>query len=217
MSVLALPLFLVPKVGQFSAGMVLGGVVGMAIWVWDSPPNFIENWRMGRDGERWTEKELKNLERDGWLVVHDRASGYYDTNFDHVVVGPGGVFLLDTKNRWGSFAIEDGVLSCHHESASQSDYSMPKLERQMAGAAWGLERLLKERVGWIVDVSPVVVLWAGFDAREGTLGKVHVVHGDQLEGWLRTQPVRIAQADIVTIAATVKSLPPASPGQENTK
>jgi hypothetical protein len=210
MLLLAVPALLVPKVGQLSAGMVIGGVLGMAMWVWDSPPTFIENWRMGRDGERWTEKELKPLQRDGWRVVHDRASGFYDTNFDHVVVGPRGVFLLDTKNRWGTFAIEDRVLSCHHHSAPQSDYSMPKLERQMMGAAGGLERFLNERVGWIIDVWPVVVLWAGFEAREGTIGKVQIVHGSQLEAWLRKQPVRIAGADVVTIAATVESLPPAA-------
>ena len=32
-----------------------------------------------------------------WLVVHDvaRSDG---TNFDHIVVGPPGVFVLDSKN-----------------------------------------------------------------------------------------------------------------------
>jgi hypothetical protein len=199
--------FLLPKFGQFIAGMMVGGVVDMVIWVWDSPPPYIENWRAGRDGERWTEKELKPLKRERWKVQHDLDSGYRSTNIDHVAVGPGGVFLLNSKNLWGSFVIESGILSCHQELAPASDYTLPNLERQMWGAARGLEKRLKDRVGWIVDVRSVVVLWAKFEAREGALvGGAAVVRGDCIADWLRTQPERIAEKDLPNIVDAVGSL-----------
>lgn len=201
---------LLTDIDIFFIGLVSGAAIAMVMWVRDDPPAFIENWRLGRDGERWTETELRSLERDGWHVRHDIDSRY--GNIDHVLVGAGGVFLLNSKNLWGSFAIEEGVLSCHHEIAPMSDYSLPKLERQMNGAAFGLEERLKAQLRWRVDVRPVVVLWAEFPAREGRLGqsnKVAVVGGRRIADWLREQPVRLAERDRLTVSAAVAALPDA--------
>lgn len=206
---------LLTDIDIFFIGVVSGAAIAMVMWVRDDPPPFIENWRLGRDGERWTESELRSLEQDGWSVRHDIDSRY--GNIDHVLVGPGGVFLLNSKNLWGSFAIEEGVLSCHHEIAPMSDYSLPKLERQMNGAAFGLEERLKEQLRWRVDVRPVVVLWAEFPAREGRLGqssKVAVVGGRGIADWLRAQPVRLAEKDRLTVSAAVAALPDADTPSE---
>lgn len=200
---------LLTDIDIFFVGVVSGASLATVIWMRDDPPQFIESWRMGRDGERWTEKELRSLGREGWKVRHDIESRY--GNIDHVVVGPGGVFLLNSKNLWGSFAIEEGVLTCHHEIAPMSDYSLPKLEKQMRGAAWGLEERLKAQLGWRVDVRPVVVVWAEFLGCEGRLGqgKVAVVGGRRLREWLREQPVRLAERDRATVAEAVATLPDA--------
>lgn len=200
---------LLTDIDIFFIGVVSGAAISMVMWLRDDPPQFIESWRMGRDGERWTEKELRSLEREGWSVRHDIEDRY--GNIDHVVIGPGGVFLLDSKNYWGSFAIEEGVLSCHHEIAPMSDYSLPKLEKRMRGAAFGLEERLKAKLGWRVDVQPVVVLWAEFPEREGKLGqgKVAVVGGRRLRGWPREQPVRLADRDRPAVAEVVEALPDA--------
>jgi hypothetical protein len=201
---------LLTDIDIFFIGVVSGAAITMVMWVRDDPPPFIENWRLGRDGERWTERELSSLEQDGWNVRHDIESRY--GNIDHVLVGPGGVFLLNSKNLWGSFAIEEGVLSCHHEIAPMSDYSLPKLERQMNGAAFGLEERLKAQLRWRVDVRPVVVLWAEFPAREGWLGqsnKVAVVGGRGIADWLRGQPDRLAEKDRLTVSDMMAALPDA--------
>jgi hypothetical protein len=57
-------------------------------------PAYIDKWRQGAEGEKWTAKELRKLP-DGWRVRHDLQSRY--GNVDHIVVGPAGLFLLDTK------------------------------------------------------------------------------------------------------------------------
>lgn len=201
---------LLTDIDIFFIGMVSGAAMAMVVWLRDDPPPFIENWRMGRDGERWTEKELRSLQREGWHIRHDIHSSY--GNIDHAAVGQGGVFLLNSKNLWGSFAIDDGgVLSCHHEIAPMSDYSLPKLERQMLGAGFGLEERLKAKLGWRVDVRPVVVLWAEFPEREAWLGesKVAVVGGRRLVEWLREQPDRLAERDRLSVAEAIAALPDA--------
>jgi len=197
-----------PRYGEFYAGLVFGGCAALVIAIWDQHPHYIENWRMGRDGERWTEEELRPLERQGWVVRHDLQSRY--GNIDHVVVGPAGVFLLNSKNLWGSFAIEEGTLTCHHLDAPLSDYALPKLDRQMAGAAFGLRGHLKERLGWIVEVQPTVVLWAKFEAAEGSVGRTTIVRGDRLADWLAKQPHRLSESDRVAVGEVVASLPSAT-------
>ena len=89
------------------AGAIFGICAGVWIWVRDTPPRYIEKWHDGAEGERKTEKALKPLENAGWSVVHDVQCRY--GNYDHIAVGPGGVYLLDTKNLQGIATVQDGV------------------------------------------------------------------------------------------------------------
>lgn len=56
---------------------------------------------MGEQAEQWTAQELRVLLAHGWeLVNHVSLDGYGD--IDHVLVGPGGVFAIETK--WSASA-----------------------------------------------------------------------------------------------------------------
>ena len=52
---------------------------------------------LGWKGERAVGDTLKELERRGYHVFHDLVFDKF--NIDHVVVGPGGVFTVETKTR----------------------------------------------------------------------------------------------------------------------
>jgi hypothetical protein len=52
-------------------------------------------WSWGAAGERWTADELGRLNSD-WRVYHDLPDG--TGNWDHVAVGPTGVFTIDSKS-----------------------------------------------------------------------------------------------------------------------
>lgn len=52
---------------------------------------------MGELAEQWTAQELRQLREHGWKLVNHFGLGPGDQ--DHVVVGPGGVVLVETK--WG--------------------------------------------------------------------------------------------------------------------
>lgn len=51
---------------------------------------------MGDEGERWTAAELRRLRRHGWRVVN-HAHLWKGADVDHLVVGPGGLFAVQTK------------------------------------------------------------------------------------------------------------------------
>lgn len=68
-------------------------------------------WERGADGEEATARALGALLAPDWTVLHDlRWPGRPQANLDHVVVGPGVVFVVDSKNWSGRIEVKGGVL-----------------------------------------------------------------------------------------------------------
>jgi hypothetical protein len=58
-------------------------------------------WRRGAAGERRTARLLAPLEHHGWAVLHNLAIPGTQANIDHLVIGPGGVLVIDSKQYRG--------------------------------------------------------------------------------------------------------------------
>lgn len=70
----------------------------------------VEMFQKGADGEARTAHALEALGSD-WMVLHDfRWPGRRLANIDHVVVGPGGIFVIDSKNWSGDVRVTEQVL-----------------------------------------------------------------------------------------------------------
>lgn len=83
-------------------------------------------WARGAEGEEATARALGVLPAAEWTVFHDRRwPGRKLANVDHVVVGPPGVFVIDSKNWTGKVGVRDHVLR-------QNGYQR---EREVASAA----------------------------------------------------------------------------------
>jgi hypothetical protein len=63
-------------------------------------------WRRGAIGERRTAHLLTPLERHGWAVLHDLAIPGAAANIDHLVIGPGGVLVIDSKRYRGRLQVD---------------------------------------------------------------------------------------------------------------
>lgn len=63
------------------------------------------SYRLGFHGERFVAEELNQLMSDGFHVFHDVPFDKY--NIDHVLVGPTGVFVVETKTKRKRKADED--------------------------------------------------------------------------------------------------------------
>jgi hypothetical protein len=63
-------------------------------------------WRRGAAGERRTARLLGPLERHGWAVLHDLAVPGSRANLDHLTIGPGGVFVIDSKQYRGRLQLD---------------------------------------------------------------------------------------------------------------
>jgi Nuclease-related domain len=70
-------------------------------------------WRRGAAGERRTARLLAPLERRGWAVLHDLAIPGSPANIDHLVIGPGGVIVVDSKQYRGRLHLDSYGMVWH--------------------------------------------------------------------------------------------------------
>jgi hypothetical protein len=63
-------------------------------------------WRRGAAGERGTARLLSPLDRHGWAVLHDLAVPGSAANIDHLAIGPGRVFVIDSKHYRGPLQLD---------------------------------------------------------------------------------------------------------------
>jgi hypothetical protein len=89
-------------------GLVVGVLVAMAAgwWLRFKPSPDAIAWRRGAVGERRTARLLGPLERHGWAILHDLAVPGSRANIDHLAIGPGGVFVIDSKQYRGRLRLD---------------------------------------------------------------------------------------------------------------
>jgi hypothetical protein len=85
-------------------GLLAAVAAGWALRFRPSPD--ASAWRRGAAGERRTARLLAGLERQGWVVLHDLAVPGSRANLDHLVIGPGGVFVIDSKQYRGRLQLD---------------------------------------------------------------------------------------------------------------
>src|SRR5215218_6946908 len=90
------------------SGLLLGGfAVITAGWALRFRPSLDAGaWRRGAVGERRTARLLGPLEREGWAILHDLAVPGSRANLDHLAIGPGGVFVIDSKQYRGRLQLD---------------------------------------------------------------------------------------------------------------
>ena len=94
---------LAPRVG-LAVGGLAAVMAGWGLRFRPSPDACA--WRRGAAGERHTARLLGPLERHGWVILHDLAVPGSWANLDHLAIGPGGVFVIDSKQYRGRLRVD---------------------------------------------------------------------------------------------------------------
>ena len=182
-------------VGAFFASAVISGktmgvppiVVGVIIWVCFTV-YYIQrifrllserrNLRLGLDGELAVAEELNKLMLSGYHVYHDFPAEKF--NVDHILIGPAGVFAVETKTRSkrvaarGKSSVE---ITYDGKGLTFPDgyYDAKPLTQAEDQASW-LEKWLSSAVGEKVKVEPIVTIPGWFVKRT------------RQRGWLYSTP-----------------------------
>jgi hypothetical protein len=182
--------------------VLLGGGAFVLFLAWrDILPRHVEHWEEGAEGERKTAKQLSKLP-PGWRVWHDLNGPR--GNIDHLVVGRGGVFVLDTKN-WTdrSVSFERGVPVSTSRHRPTSRFLDHRLAGAMLARSAAQSAPLAKALGRRVWVQAVVVLWADLEQPVTQVNRVTYVHGSELSGWLISQPQRLTDVEVQTLARAI--------------
>jgi hypothetical protein len=92
-------------------------------------------WRRGARGERRTARALGKLVRQGWTVLHDVAVPGSRANGDHLLIGPPGVFLVDSKAWHGCITMALDGSAWHNGHPLDQTLATVRWEaQQLAGA-----------------------------------------------------------------------------------
>ena len=136
----------------FAVGVVLAGsgfmlvMIGVGYWL-DAG-----NIRKGLEGERSVALELSGLS-DEYLLLNDVMLPGARGNIDHVLVGPTGVFVFETKNYSGKYV-------CYGDrwflQGRRQKYDVKSVSVQAKNNADTLGELLHTS-GFTVQVNPVIV------------------------------------------------------------
>lgn len=79
------------------------GPLGALAATWIGDPS-TEAWRQGAAGEQHAARQLaKHLRHSDAILIHDhRIPGRGRANIDHVIIGPAGIIVIDTKSTRGN-------------------------------------------------------------------------------------------------------------------
>jgi Nuclease-related domain len=148
-------------------------------------------WRRGAEGEERVGRQLSRLPK-GWYVFHDLTIGSRGANLDHLVVGPGGVFALNTKNLTGNVWIGDHAI---RHNGKRTDF-LRSVKREAQSASERLGRA----VGFPVFAVPVLVIFATKVTGAGRPPDVRVIEGSRIRRWLEKKPSSLSAEHAMRIA-----------------
>ncbi|MFF4287034.1 nuclease-related domain-containing protein [Streptomyces sp. NPDC001633] len=113
-------------------------------------PSEWDSWRKGLAGERRVGAELNRLGRHGWRVLHSVPLAN-KVDIDHLLIGPGGVFSINTKHHHqrAVWVGDDSVKVDHGKPAPYARKSRAEAKR--------VARVLERYCDFPVPVEPVLV------------------------------------------------------------
>jgi hypothetical protein len=163
--------------------------------------------------QRRTRRYLARLERSGYRTLNDRAIPGSDQQIDHFVVGPTGVYAIDSE-QW------DKRLPIRTKNARQLWHGPYSQKDRLEHARWEAaqaSQLVGTALGTPLDVRPAMVVYGpAIPWGVATIRDVEVFGGKELRKYLRRHPggrraPRLDSGEIDRIAAAAETaLPPVS-------
>ncbi len=149
------------------------------------------SWYVGALGEIEVGEMLKQL-GPGWFVRHAVPIGAGTKDVDHLVIGPGGVFAINTKHHAdASIWVGDSVLRVNNANTHHL--------RQAVSDSGDVARRLTTRLGFPVRVTSVLAVLHSksiLDRRAADKRRVTVVDAEQLVPWLISRPRQLSDATL---------------------
>ncbi|WP_068825479.1 nuclease-related domain-containing protein [Pseudomonas sp. BMS12] len=191
-----------------AAVMIFGGVA-WSLWKAVKVLRTITTTKRGLEGELATAQLLTPLLAEGWQLFHDLPMKR--SNIDHVLVGPTGVYAIETKYR-------SKRLSLKGKESAQAEYDGSSIRfagganehlpvQQAQAVAGELSKWLHGKLGEPVSVAPVVALpgWFVKTTHKPGNGQAYVIN-PKVHYLFQKRPAQIEQSIQIRVAAALREL-----------
>ena len=158
----------------------------------------VERFFKGARGEEKVAAVLRSLP-DAYHVFNDFAAGR--AHVDHVVVGPGGVFSVETKSWRGVVTVEDSHILLDGQLPDRDPLAQTLREAALVRTALAAR-------GWTGDVTPVLVFASNaFAARRAEVRGVTIVNLDELKAGFASDRVVIPTTELNRLVSLMETVP----------
>lgn len=177
---------------QFILSFLAGAYAAAVVAAWAIPPQRSSITQRDSDAGVLTARALDRLSYSGWRAVHDCARGF--SNIDHIVVGPGGIFVVDTKSWQGESTLDPEQFEALGASC-----------RFVANEINAHLKLTTASRDW---VHAVVAFWGDFEDEPVKHNSVTYMNGNDLVDWFRAQPAKLSGVEVDRTVAVIQDMPP---------
>lgn len=174
--------------------------VAYCAWKFAAAKSAIQRMRLGLRGEKAVGQELEKLRAIGYEIIHDLVESDTDGsefNIDHILVGPGGIFVVETKTR-SKPAQGDAIVRYDGDQISVDGGSFTDEPiRQVKAAVGTVRRILEETTGHRGIPAQPVVVYPGWFIKGSSSGKaVWVLAPKAFMTWIGYEPQRLSREDV---------------------
>ncbi len=138
---------------------------------------------------------LRPLHLLGWTVLEDRRwPGSKRANVDFILVGPGGVIVLDAKH-WAELEIRNGVI---FRGDAREDAEVTKLSRLVDSIVEAVSQ-----TGLVTAAVHAAMVFTSHAVPAASVGSITVLGADSVVAWLAGMRQRLSGPQLAAVTAAV--------------
>lgn len=158
--------------------------------------------QLGLSGEKAVAEKLDELRAHGYHVIHDIPGDSF--NVDHVVVGPTGVFVVETKTR-SKVEGPDARVDYDGQTIRVAGFEPDRDPiKQVRASSDFIQTLIKNKIGLDIAIQPVVVFPGWWVNEPKPTPDVWVLNETRLLGYIKNERNEMSPERIVTVSSAMK-------------
>ncbi|WP_240506823.1 nuclease-related domain-containing protein [Thermoactinospora rubra] len=179
---------------SWQAGVTAGVLAAIADAVYQARrTSSVPAWRRSSVAERRTEAQLRKLERNGYRTLHARAIPGSEAQIDHLVIGPTGVYAVDSE-KW------DKRLPVRVQMGKNLFHGPFTMKERLTEARWEATQaseLISKAYGRRVTVVPSLAIYGPpVPWKIMTIRGVDVYEGHRARRWITKRDRALTKEEI---------------------
>ncbi|WP_232327639.1 nuclease-related domain-containing protein [Herbidospora yilanensis] len=192
--------------GSVRTGLVFLVLTAIGLTVYRArTTSSVPAWRRPSVAERRTEAQLKKLERGGYRTLHARSIPGSDAQIDHLVVGPTGVYAVDSE-KW------DRRLPVRVQSHRKLFHGPFNQKPRLDEARWEATQagdLISKALGREITVVPSLAIYGpAIPWRILNIREVDVFSGSMVRKWITKREKSLTASEVDSIFKAAENVLP---------